>query len=46
MWKIWISDYYKKGYYTNDQMKVFVTAGWITIDDYKEITGKDYAVAI
>lgn len=45
MWKTWISSYYQKGYYTDDQMRVFVTAGWITADDYKSITGQDYAAA-
>ncbi|EST12035.1 XkdX family protein [Sporolactobacillus laevolacticus] len=45
MWKSWITNYYQKGYYTNDQMKVFVIAGWITADDYKMITGQDYSVA-
>lgn len=44
MWKSWINDYYQKGYYTSDQMKVFVTAGWITAEDYQTITGQDYVV--
>lgn len=42
MWKSWIETYYKAGYYTNDQMKVFVTAGWITADDYQAITGQNF----
>jgi uncharacterized XkdX family phage protein len=45
MWKTWITTYYQKGYYTNDQMKVFVTAGWITSEDYKMITDEDYVAA-
>jgi uncharacterized XkdX family phage protein len=45
MWKSWIQQYYEKGYYTVNQMKVFVTAGWITAEDYKTITDEDYAAA-
>lgn len=43
MWKSWITNYYQKGYYTNDQMKVFVTAGWITADDFQAITGEYFS---
>lgn len=37
-----IKKYFDKGYYTTEQMKVFVQAKWITEEDYKTITGVDY----
>lgn len=39
-----IKKYYNMGKYTNEQVKVFVSAGWITAEEYKEITGVDYTV--
>lgn len=42
-WAKIIGDYFKLGLYTTDQVKVFVVAKWITSDDYKTITGQDYA---
>ena len=42
MWAKFISDYYKLGLYTKDDVKVFVAAAWITASDYKTITGTDY----
>ena len=42
MWVTIVGDYYKLGLYTADQVKVFVTAGWITAAEYKTITGTDY----
>lgn len=38
-----IKRYYDMGKYTNEQMKVFVGAGWITSEQYQEITGIEYA---
>lgn len=38
-----VKRYYSKGFYTDDDVKVFVVAGKITNDEYKEITGEDYA---
>lgn len=37
-----IKRYYGKGYYTNEQMKVFVVAKYITAEQYEEITGIPY----
>lgn len=37
-----IKRYYDMGKYTNEQVKVFVKAGWITEEEYKTITGEDY----
>jgi uncharacterized XkdX family phage protein len=34
--------YYDQGYYTNDEMKIFVQAAWITPAQYKTITSADY----
>lgn len=42
MWATIISNYFKMGLYTKDNVKVFVVAGWITVDDYKTIAGEDY----
>ncbi|MEC1778394.1 XkdX family protein [Schinkia azotoformans] len=39
-----IKRYYDMGKYTLDQMKVFVQAGWITPEQYTEITGEPYEV--
>lgn len=41
-----IKKYYDMGKYTNEQMKVFVGAGWITAEQYKEITGIDYVAPV
>ena len=43
MWVTIISEYYKLGLYTKDNVKVFVTAGWIKDTDYKQITGEEYS---
>lgn len=37
-----IKKYYDQGRYTNEQVKVFLQANWITAEQYKEITGIDY----
>lgn len=37
-----IKKYYDSGRYTNEQVKIFVQAGWITEAQYKEITQEDY----
>lgn len=34
-----IKNYYNQGYYTKEQVKVFVKAKWINIEQYEEITG-------
>lgn len=39
-----IKKYYDKGYYTNEDMKVFVNAGYITEEEYQDITGVEYVV--
>lgn len=39
-----IKKYYDKGFYTNEQMKVFVTAEYITEAEYQTITGEAYTV--
>lgn len=42
-WFKTISDYYKSGYYTDEQVKVFVAKSKITSDQYQQITGQAYA---
>lgn len=41
-WNKIVSDYYNAGYYTVDQVKVFVAKGKITAEQYSIITGDDY----
>lgn len=43
-WVKTISDFYKDGYYTVNNVKIFVVKGKITAADFKNITGQDYAV--
>lgn len=38
-----IQRYYKRGYYTKEDVKVFVISGDITAEQYKKITNDDYA---
>jgi uncharacterized XkdX family phage protein len=40
----WIKEYYELGYYTNEDVAVFVQAGWITPEEYELITGVPYTV--
>lgn len=46
MWFDTIKKYYDAGHprYTDEGIKVFVSAGMITPEEYKEITGIDYVV--
>jgi uncharacterized XkdX family phage protein len=37
-----IKKYYDMGKYTNEEMKIFVKAEWITEEQYKEITNVSY----
>lgn len=37
--------YYKKGFYTDSDVKEFVAAKNLTTDEYKQITGKEYGAA-
>lgn len=37
--------YYPKGYFTVQQCKDAVFVGWLTADQFKEITGQDYVAA-
>lgn len=39
-----VKRYYDMGKYTNEQMKVFVQAKWITEEQYLEITGVVYTL--
>lgn len=39
-----IKKYYDQGRYTDEQMKIFVQAGWITETEYKTITGKKFVL--
>nr|WP_312986002.1 XkdX family protein [Clostridioides sp.] len=42
MWFDTVNDYYSKGYYTNEDIGIFVIAKMITETEYKEITSEDY----
>ena len=37
-----VQRYYNKGYYDEDDVRVFVKAKKITAEQFKEITGVDY----
>lgn len=37
-----VKRYYNYGYYSNEDVKVFVNAGKITSEQYEEITGDPY----
>jgi uncharacterized XkdX family phage protein len=43
-WYTIIKTYYDAGYYTVDQVKVFVQKGKITAAQFQEITGQEYIV--
>lgn len=34
--------FYRMGIYHDEDLPVFVKVNWISEDDYKELTGKDY----
>lgn len=38
-----VKKYYALGLYTVDELKVFVKAAYIAADDFKTLTGTDYA---
>ncbi|QGG60073.1 XkdX family protein [Loigolactobacillus bifermentans] len=38
-----VKNYYKLGLYTNDNLKVFVQAGYITTADFQDLTGGVYS---
>lgn len=42
-WFKTIKNYYAAGYYTSEQVGIFVEKGKIVAAQYKEITGQDYA---
>lgn len=37
-----VQRYYKRGYYTKEDVKVFVASGDLTAEQYKQITDEDY----
>ncbi|WP_461241217.1 XkdX family protein [Paucilactobacillus sp. N302-9] len=37
-----VKKYYKLGFYTDDNLSIFIQAGYITADDFKELTGTAY----
>ncbi|UJF36620.1 XkdX family protein [Paenibacillus hexagrammi] len=38
----YIKEYYDMGFYSKDDVKYFVSAGWITADEYRLITDEEY----
>ncbi|MFR7629531.1 MAG: XkdX family protein [Lachnospira eligens] len=44
--RLFLRDYTSKGEVTKEQVKERVTSGKITKEDYKHITGEDYASSI
>ncbi|WP_394884762.1 XkdX family protein [Clostridium butyricum] len=45
-WFIRLKNYYDKGLYDNEQMKVFVKGKKITEQEYELITGEEYEVVV
>lgn len=43
MWYNSVKRYYDMGFYTNENVKVFVIAGMVTAEEYRLITGEEYA---
>lgn len=41
-----VIDFFKRGFYTADDMKLFVEVQWITTEQYKETTGVDYVAPV
>lgn len=37
-----VKEFYNNGWYTKENVATFVEAGFITADDYKDITGEAY----
>ena len=37
-----VMQFYKQGLYTIDDLPLFIKAEFISPDDYKELTGKEY----
>lgn len=37
-----IKELYRLHYYNDEDLPIFVQVGWITADEYKAMTGKDY----
>lgn len=44
MWYNMIKGYFDRGFYTEEQIKIFVKARYITEEEFKEITGSDYTI--
>ncbi|MCJ1667868.1 XkdX family protein [Staphylococcus sp. NRL 19/737] len=38
----WIIKWYKEGRYTPEKFKLYVRCGWVTPEQYKELTGIEY----
>lgn len=41
-----VKRYYDKGFYSNEDVAKFVAAGKITAEEYEQITGEPYEVAL
>ncbi|MBA5938538.1 XkdX family protein [Leuconostoc citreum] len=37
-----VIQFFKQGFYNDNDMKLFVQVQWITVEQYKETTGIDY----
>lgn len=40
-----VIQYYKQGVYDDNDLPDFINCGWLTSDQYKELTGKDYVAS-
>lgn len=41
-----VIQFFNMGFYTAEDMKLFVQVQWITADQYKETTGVDYVAPV
>ncbi|MED0766009.1 XkdX family protein [Aneurinibacillus thermoaerophilus] len=44
IWYSTVKMYFDEGYYTTNDVKVFVSAKWITAEEYQQITNEPYTV--
>ena len=41
-----VIQFYNEGFYDVEKMKLFVKVGWLTSEQYQEVTGSDYVQSL
>lgn len=41
-----VIQFYNEGFYDSEKMKLFVKVGWLTSEQYQEVTGSDYVQSL